>query len=136
MSAALASMVALRYADRDPHFCAAWIESADRVCGKPGESWMCPRHEKVARARLLKAIEKDRADRVKAEAERERMRPKWEADLERVEARLGQLDPPMRPFDHGEQNMPLRKRIPSDARIHEMAGLHKQRDYLRMRLGL
>ena len=47
----LAAMVALRL-DRTPAQCAAWIESADRVCGKDAaRPWLCKRHEGVAARR-------------------------------------------------------------------------------------
>ena len=53
--AALASNVALRL-DRDPDLCAAWMDSADRVCEKPSTvPWLCPRHQKTAEKRAGKA---------------------------------------------------------------------------------
>lgn len=42
----------------DPGVCAAWMESADRRCGRPGSNHLCPRHEKVAATRLAKQREK------------------------------------------------------------------------------
>ena len=66
--AALASYVALRL-DRDPDLCAAWMDSADRVCEKPAAAaWLCPRHQKVAEKRAGKAnAPAVRADESKAD---------------------------------------------------------------------
>lgn len=66
--AALASYVALRL-DRDPDLCAAWMDSADRVCEKPATvPWLCPRHQKTAEKRRGKASAPTvRADESKAD---------------------------------------------------------------------
>ena len=79
--AALASHVALRL-DRDPDLCAAWMDSADRVCEKPATvPWLCPRHQKTAEKRQGKASAPTvRADESKAD---------WYADqIAATEARI------------------------------------------------
>ena len=79
--AALASYVALRL-DRDPDLCAAWMDSADRVCEKPATvPWLCPRHQKTAEKRQGKASAPTvRADESKAD---------WYADqIAATEARI------------------------------------------------
>lgn len=53
---ALASTVALRL-DRPTDKCAAWMEAADRVCGKDATApWLCSRHVKVAEKRWAKEL--------------------------------------------------------------------------------
>lgn len=136
MSRALASMVAVRLDGHDPDLCAAWIDSADRICGRPAVApWLCKRHETVARRKLEKEVARDRARRERAAAEAERLRPKREARLAWIEARLHRLDPPV-DFDHGMVNLPLSKRLPSDARIHELSELYRERDDLYRALGV
>ena len=83
--AALASHVVLRL-DRDPDLCAAWMDSADRVCGKPAAvPWLCPRHQKVAEKRAGKAAAPAvRADESKAD---------WYADqIAATEARIARRE--------------------------------------------
>ena len=79
--AALASYVALRL-DRDPDLCAAWMDSADRVCEKPATvPWLCPRHQKTAeKRRSSTSAPTVRADESKAD---------WYADqIAATEARI------------------------------------------------
>lgn len=66
---ALAIHVALRLDDRDPIKCAAWMESAERVCGKDSTTpWLCTRHAMVAKRRAEKlATPAKRADAGKAD---------------------------------------------------------------------
>lgn len=53
---AVASMVVLR-TDRPTGQCAAWMEAADRVCGKDATApWLCSRHVKVAENRWAKRL--------------------------------------------------------------------------------
>lgn len=89
----LASHVALRLDDRDPALCAAWMESAERVCGRDADApWLCSRHRKVAEKRAGKeAAPVARADASKAAwyadqiaATEERIRRR-EAAIERFE---------------------------------------------------
>ena len=88
---ALASYVALRIDDwRPEHGCPAWIESADRQCGRqPIESAMlCARHRNVSLKREQKARikQKEQADRTKAY--RAENLPKWRAERELIEAQM------------------------------------------------
>ena len=137
----LAATVALRLDTRPHDRCAAWIESADRVCGKPSAAhpWLCARHATVAKRRLAKEAAKDEARADRYRAEQERMRPAREARLAAVEARLRQIDPILRDGPGGDraaQHAPLAQRLPSDTRIGELARLHKQAAGLRRDLGL
>lgn len=137
----LAATVALRLDTRPHNRCAAWIESADRVCGKPSAAhpWLCARHATVAKRRLAKAAAEDEARADRYRAEQERMRPVREARLAAVEARLRQIDPILRDGPGGDraaQHAPLAQRLPSDARIEELARLHKLAAGLRRDLGL
>ncbi|MCT1430606.1 hypothetical protein M3G50_07545 [Brachybacterium muris] len=137
----LAATVASRLDTRPHDRCAAWIESADRVCGKPSAAhpWLCARHATVAKRRLAKAAAEDEARADRYRAEQERMRPAREARLAAVEARLRQIDPIRRDglaVDRAAQHAPLAQRLPSDARIEELARLHKRAAGLRRDLGL
>ena len=60
----LASFVVLgRVVDRPTDVCAAWIDSADRTCGKPAaEPWLCRRHVTVATKRADAAGQTVRGD--------------------------------------------------------------------------
>lgn len=132
----LAAMVALRL-DRPAEQCAAWLEQAERVCGKEVvRPWLCKRHVTVAERRL----EKDRArarEQVEAARQRaEQARPRREARLAEIDARLAQIDPFR---DGGEDRAaacaPLRQRLPSDSRIAELARLHQEHEHLARLLG-
>ena len=93
--AALASHVALRL-DREPDRCAAWMDSADRVCEKPATvPWLCPRHQKIAEKRAGKANAPTvRADESKAD---------WYADqIAATEARIARREAAIARFE----NMP------------------------------
>lgn len=133
----LAAMVALRL-DRTPAQCAAWIESADRVCGRDAaRPWLCKRHEGVAARRLAKALAEQKERAEKSRAAREERRRKDRARLEEVEATLDRLDP-LRDgtaADRAAACAPLSQRLPSDSRIAKLARLHDEADRLRARLG-
>ena len=95
MSRLLASMVAVRLDGHDPAVCAAWIDSADRVCGRPSVApWLCRRHETVARKRAEKSAAHDRERAAKHAARQEELRPGREARLAVVQAEIDRLDPP------------------------------------------
>lgn len=133
----LAAMVALRL-DRTPAQCAAWIESADRVCGKDAaRPWLCKRHESVATRRLAKALADQEARAEKSLKAREERHRNDSARLEEVEAQLDRLDP-LRDgtgADRAAACAPLSQRLPSGARIAKLARLHNEADRLRARLG-
>ncbi|WP_028472952.1 hypothetical protein [Nocardioides alkalitolerans] len=129
---ALASHVALRHPDDYPAgTCVAWMDAADRVCGKPA-TYLCARHEKAARARVEKAVERENARRAKAQAAAPARRVALAAELEEVEARLNRIDPLRRESttDGAVVNTPLATRLPSDSRIAELAQLHERRERL------
>ena len=130
----LAGYVALRVDGPDGE-CPAWIESADRRCGKPATvGLLCKRHHTIALKRLARDINKAAAENAKHRAAREVALPKYRVRLAQVEARINQLDPPMR-RDGAIVNMPLHKRMPTDNQISELARLHAEREQLRRRLG-
>lgn len=68
-----------------PGTCVAWMDSADRVCGKPAEDYACPRHRKVALARLERDVEREKRQR---EAARERVA---HVDLDELRAEHARL---------------------------------------------
>lgn len=138
----LALAVAL---DRPEHWgddCPAWIEAADRQCGKPREvGYLCKRHHTVATRRLAKQAEKDAARDERHRAEQERMRPEREARLATVEAEIARLDPPPPTTDpaawggvgHAGESR-YRSRYTPD-RIHRLAELTAEADRLRRLVG-
>ena len=132
----LASFVVLgRVDDRPTDVCAAWIDSADRTCGKPAaEPWLCRRHITVATKRADAYVAREVGRRECAEARRVERAPKLRAQLAKVEARIRQLDPPSRD-DGAVVNVPLARRMPTDNQIAELARLVHERDRLRAEVG-
>ena len=132
----LASFVVLgRVDDRPTDVCGAWIDSADRTCGKPAAvPWLCRRHVTVAIKRAEAYAAREVARRERAEARRVERAPKLRARLAAVEARIRQLDPPSRD-DGAVINMPLARRMPTDNQIAELAQLVHERDRLRAEVG-
>lgn len=128
----LASFVVLgRVIDRPTDVCGAWIDSADRTCGKPAAvPWLCRRHVTVAIKRAEAYAAREVARRERAEARRVERAPKLRARLATVEARIRQLDPPTR-GDGAVVNVPLARRMPTDNQIAELARLVHERDRLR-----
>ena len=133
---ALASFVVLGRVDNRPtDVCGAWIDSADRVCGKPAAvPWLCRRHVTVAIKRAEAYAAREVARREHAEARRVERAPKLRARLAAVEARIRQLDPPTR-GDGAVVNVPLARRMPTDNQIAELARLVHERDRLRAEVG-
>ena len=128
----LALTVALRL-DSPHEQCAAWIESADRVCGRDAiRPWLCKRHETVAKRRLEKEVAQEKAQAEKARQRAEKQLPAREARLARIDARLDQIDPFRADgnADTAAMCAPLSQRLPSDTRIAELARLHRERDAL------
>lgn len=139
----LAAFVTLRDPDDYPAgTCVAWMDSANRVCGKHADGYLCRKHRTVAELRVEKERERLRAKKARgADHDAKHARAQRLLDeLGRVEARLTRLDPtwnqaPQR-LDHGVLNTPLRRRIPTETRIAEMAALHARRNTIRRDLGL
>ena len=139
----LASLVALPNPDSWGDACPAWIESADRKCGKPRtEGLLCKRHHTVALRRLAAMAEKERGQAARAAEKRERDLPKWRAELARVEARMRVLDPPMATTDRAAYGGILHSSIQrerarrwSDSRVQEMAQLVTRAERLRSWIG-
>lgn len=120
--------------------CAAWVPPAGRWCDKtPTEGYLCSRHHRVALRRA-----EGEADRITRRAERRaERRPRLEAELRQVEARILHLDPPHKgPFDsaqYGGKAHPsvTRQRATAlaDWRVAELADLHKRKARLVTQLG-
>ena len=69
--------------------CVAWVDSADRKCGKPRKhGYLCTRHHNVATKRLAKRIEKKQEWAERRRAHNEKKLPEWKAALEKVNAEL------------------------------------------------
>ncbi len=132
----LASFVVLgRVDDRPTDVCGAWIDSADRTCGKPAAvPWLCRRHVTVATKRAEAYAAREAARRERADARRIERAPRLRARLEVVEARIRQLDPPTC-GDGAVVNLPLARRMPTDNQIAELARLVHERDRLRAEVG-
>lgn len=134
----LVAMVALPdHVDSEPGTCVAWMDAADRVCGKPAEH-LCPRHLKVAERRYDRALERARETQQRRQAARASNVPKWAKRLAAIEAELDRIDPLRRESirDTAVVNMPLATRLPSDSRIERLARLHEERASLRRALRL
>lgn len=141
---ALALEVALSNSDNWPtHTCVAWVDSADRTCGKPRtEGLLCKRHDNIAEKRHAASIAKDRAQREKWAAEREAELPGWRSELAKVEARMRVLDPPDANTDPaayaGNVHPSIRRKrvaFMSDRRVMEMGKLVRRAEELRRRIG-
>ena len=114
--------LALR-ADYPPGTCWAWMDSAGRVCAAPeapATQHLCARHATVARRKATAAAERNARRAARAAAETERMRPAAEMVMATLRRRIARLDPPT-PTDGAVVNVPLRKRMPTDAQISELA---------------
>lgn len=133
---ALAATVALRL-DRPSEQCAAWLEQAERDCGKEVvRPWLCKRHVTVAERRMVKARARAEEQVASVRQRAEEARPRREARLAEIDARLARIDP----FRDGGADRaaacaPLRQRLPSDSRIAELARLHEEREHLARLLG-
>lgn len=112
--------------------CVAWIDSADRWCGRDRtEGLLCARHHTVALRRLAKHRAAAPAREARAAAKLAAARERARARLTRVEAELRRLDPPATSTDPAIVNTPLRTRMPSDARIHRLSELVREAERLR-----
>lgn len=135
----LALTVALDRPDSWGTDCAAWIESADRKCGKPREhGYLCKRHHAVAVRRLAKQAEKKAAADERHRVEQERLRPGREARLDRINAEIRRLDPPPPTTDMaawGGVGMKGYKSPYTADRIHRLAELTTEAEQLRRLVG-
>lgn len=138
----LLPMVAMR-TDYEPNgACVAWVESRGERCGRTTDFLLCPRHVQVAQKRLAKDQAAREERQAKHAARREEMLPKWRERLARIEARIAVLDPPTMTTDraaYGGEIHPSIQRSQragmSDARVAEMAQLHRDRDHLLRMIG-
>ena len=134
----LAGLLALRAVEDYPAgTCVAWMDAADKVCGRAASPYLCGRHEKVAARRLEKLRAEHEQDQARAAQRRAEREPRLRDELQRIEARLDRIDPLRTDTrrDPAMVNLPLSTRLPSDARIAELARLHLRRDSLRRLLG-
>lgn len=129
---ALASYVALRVDGWESWTsCPAWVESADRKCGREliDGTLLCKRHRTVAVSRQLKAAEKANDNHAKKAAYRAEMLPRWREKLARVEAdieRYGASPVSDRAAVGGATHpavMAAQARHLSDSNVERMAGL-------------
>ncbi len=128
--------VALR-ADYPAGTCWAWMESAGRVCSAPeapATQHLCARHATVARRKATAAAERNARRAARAAAETEWMRPAAEMEMATLRRRIARLDPPT-PTDGAVVNVPLRKRMPTDAQISELAAATARLRQLENRFG-
>lgn len=138
----LASHVGIGHWADNPD-CVAWMDTAEKVCGKPRvEGFLCRRHHTVAVKRAEAAALKAAVEKLAALKRRERMLPKWRAELARIEARMAVLDPPPLTTDRaayaGAQHAAVtrhQRRALSDARVAEMAALVARAEQLRRKIG-
>ena len=143
---ALAETVSLGALDRYEGLtaCVAWIESADRRCGKVrSDGLLCSRHHAIAEKRHAKLTERKADQKARFEAEREARRPERERRLAAIDAEIARRDPAPLTTDTAafggvgcstvaRQN----KRRMSDANVQRMAELWRERDELVALLGV
>lgn len=141
---ALAGYVALRIDDWKPeHGCPAWIESADKQCGRnPVEAAMlCKRHRNVALKRHEKHVEKALKDQRDRTEHRAKMLPQWKEELAQVEAdmqRYGGMPTTDRAAYGGASHPSIQKaqlRQFSDTNVQRMARLSKRHQRLTELIG-
>lgn len=139
----LALQVALRMDNyRIGSGCPAWIESADRVCGKdPVRGYLCNRHHNVAVKRQGKALEKAHADAQKRAEYRAEKLPGWKAELERINAEIERRDQPVvrdRAAATGFVHKSIQKKrmaALSDSNVKRMAALWRRHEELTKLIG-
>lgn len=140
---ALAMMVSLRIDDWTlEQGCPAWIESADRACGRePAKGMLCRRHHTVASRRWNQERQRREDAARDAALKRSRMIPEWQAELARVEAEIERLDQPVvrdRAAVGGAVHPSIRKaqrRLMSDANVRRMAELWRRHEELTRKIG-
>jgi len=132
---ALASYVALRIDDWVPeHGCPAWIESADRQCGRQplDTAMLCKRHRNVALKREQAARVKQKEQAARRESYRAENLPKWKAERELIEAQMERYGSPATSdrAAYGGQSHPSirRKQLQSlsDTNVQRMAQLSQR----------
>lgn len=121
--------------------CQAWMDGADRKCGKFAEDYLCKRHINVAIKRREARLAKEAARVARWEAEKERQTPKWQAELARVNAEIARRDPAPPTTDMAayggvgcSTTARYQKNLLRDSNVSRMAELLKRRDYLEARL--
>lgn len=140
---ALAMMVAIRIDDwTAEQGCPAWVESADRTCGRPpAEGMLCKRHHTVASRRWSRERQRREDAARDAALNRARMIPEWKAELARVERAIENVNRPVvqdRAAVGGVVHPSIRKRqraALSDAKVRHLAALHRRRADLVQKIG-
>ena len=132
---ALAGYVALRIDDwRPEHGCPAWIESADRQCGRQpvDAAMLCKRHRNVALKREQKARIKQKEQADRTASYRAENLPKWRAERELIEAQMEHYGSPAtsdRAAYGGAVHPSIRRKqlqSLSDTNVRRMADLSKR----------
>lgn len=139
----LALHVALRMDDYRVSFgCPAWIESADRMCGKePVRGYLCNRHHNVAVKRQGKALDEAAKKAREREAYRAKKLPEWKAELEKVNAEIERRDQPVvrdRAAVGGNTHPSIwkkQKAALSDTNVKRMADLWRRHEHLTKLIG-
>lgn len=140
--AVLAMQVALRIDDwTAERGCPAWIDSADRGCGRtPAHDYLCKRHHTVALRRYEKAKQRAVKDEETRRVRNAEKLPDWRAELERVDAEMARRDPEL-PGDRAAYTGVIhptiqrqRARLLSDSNVERMAFLVRRREQLVKRI--
>ena len=131
----LAAMVALRV-DNMGDTCPAWMDTAERKCGKPrAVGYLCARHDKVARRTWETRAAADAMRAERYATDRAILAPTKRARLADVEAEIARREPSM-PKDRAAYTgnvHPSIARRPhlTDTNVTRMAALHREADQLR-----
>lgn len=141
LAGGLWQMLALRD-DGTAGTCWAWMEAAERVCGRPEDArtpHLCARHAKVALARAQRDLERRAVQTMSPERramieERLGRNAGALADVVRKLDRLTGI--PAGPLDHGILNTPIRGRMITDAQLDKYRALTERRDDLESRIAL
>lgn len=116
--------------------CWAWMDSAERVCGRTegAEPHLCPRHVEVARRKLAREVEKAKAQRVRREASAVRRLPEFRQRLAAVDAEIARRDPAPPTTDMAAYGgvgsttaSAYQTRLLSDTNVARLAELHRAR---------
>lgn len=133
----LAWLVALPGTAYPSSGCVAWMESADRRCGRDRtHDYLCKRHHNVALARIPKIIAKADQEKARSRAAAQRraeQAPKLRERLARIDAEIATRGRE-NTTDMAVINTPLRTRL-SDSQIQRMAQLYRDREAVLRQLG-
>lgn len=118
--------------------CWAWMDSAERVCGKPDgdkAAHLCNRHAVVAARKGEAVVARDQAARLRMRVLARAKLPRLRAELAALDALIARIDPSL-PTDDlaaygGNVHPSIARQVRvTDSKIARMADLYRRRDPL------